>query len=397
MEANSQIDLLLFISIGTLFISAFTIALLLPKARTKYFWAIVFLFALNTRIALLLSIKAGVKLPFLLANPAWVLLFPPALYFYTRSILSAKKIPTKLILLQLTPFFLFFGLTLFYPPVAPQEMPQFKAEMTHPPMLRMIMGEAIRWSFAFISIIYYIAIWRLLNRHQQQHHEYFAHEDAFNTFQWMRWIVVIAVLAFGVQFFFMLYNDPRIHLTLGSLPQWTNALARLTMTSVFAYFISRQPILISNSNLSPTTLSTAASAKTVLLKVIESPAQSIVQDESIRQLIDKLEQRMMLQKDYLQPKIKIADVAEVIDVPSHQLSKAINEHYGYNFFHFINKYRVEHAKELLQQLRMQQITIDGIGMESGFNSRATFYKRFKEYTGITPREFMKQQIEREIS
>ncbi len=49
--------------------------------------------------------------------------------------------------------------------------------------------------------------------------------------------------------------------------------------------------------------------------------------------------------------------------------------------------RVEQAKTLLLDPEYENYTITSIGLESGFNSKSTFYTVFKKYSGSTPVEF----------
>jgi transcriptional regulator GlxA family with amidase domain len=50
--------------------------------------------------------------------------------------------------------------------------------------------------------------------------------------------------------------------------------------------------------------------------------------------------------------------------------------------------RVEHAKELLKKGLSESITIDAIGVDSGFKSRSTYYDAFKAETGMTPSQYL---------
>jgi len=38
-----------------------------------------------------------------------------------------------------------------------------------------------------------------------------------------------------------------------------------------------------------------------------------------------------------------------------------------------------------------ETTIEYVAYESGFNSRASFYRAFKKHTGITPTEFLRKK------
>ena len=46
--------------------------------------------------------------------------------------------------------------------------------------------------------------------------------------------------------------------------------------------------------------------------------------------------------------------------------------------------RVEQAKNLLTNSNYEKYTIASIGLESGFNSKSTFFTVFKKHTGSTP-------------
>jgi len=46
----------------------------------------------------------------------------------------------------------------------------------------------------------------------------------------------------------------------------------------------------------------------------------------------------------------------------------------------------------LQKGLASELSIDGIGRESGFASRSNFYSAFKAETGFTPNEFLNNQV-----
>lgn len=95
---------------------------------------------------------------------------------------------------------------------------------------------------------------------------------------------------------------------------------------------------------------------------------------------------MIDEKPYLQPNLKLLDIAETLDTPAHQLSKLINENFGKSFTDFINEYRIDEAKELLQENSL--FTIEAIGNHCGFKSKSAFYKAFRKSTNMTPSKFL---------
>ena len=108
------------------------------------------------------------------------------------------------------------------------------------------------------------------------------------------------------------------------------------------------------------------------------------QDPKIRELLGLMKQ----EKPYLNQELTIAELAIQLNLPSHQLSRIIKENTGKNFFVFINDYRLLEFKKLAVNPKNKHISILGLAMEAGFNSKATFNRFFKNATGLTPSEFM---------
>jgi AraC-like DNA-binding protein len=61
-----------------------------------------------------------------------------------------------------------------------------------------------------------------------------------------------------------------------------------------------------------------------------------------------------------------------------------------SFFDFVNEYRVQEAKRLLCSPQSDHLSILGIALDAGFNSKSAFYTAFGKYAGITPSEYRKQ-------
>lgn len=93
------------------------------------------------------------------------------------------------------------------------------------------------------------------------------------------------------------------------------------------------------------------------------------------------------EKLYVDEDLTLKKLANIMELTIHQLSELLNVEIKQNFITFINKYRIEYAKQLLIDHPGRSI-ID-IGMSSGFNSKSTFNKIFKENTGKSPSEYRK--------
>ncbi len=92
---------------------------------------------------------------------------------------------------------------------------------------------------------------------------------------------------------------------------------------------------------------------------------------------------------YMQSDISLQKVAELLNTNRTYLSSAIQEVLSTNFPNLINKYRIEKARKLLAE-DSQKLSIEGIALSVGFNSKSTFNTAFKKFTGVTPSEMRSQ-------
>lgn len=100
--------------------------------------------------------------------------------------------------------------------------------------------------------------------------------------------------------------------------------------------------------------------------------------QRIRQLMDE-------KKPYLDSDLKVADVADALNIRRSLISDSISSQEGCTFSMFVNRYRVEYAKQQLRQYPDKKINT--IGQESGFANETSFFRTFKAITGMTPNEW----------
>lgn len=106
------------------------------------------------------------------------------------------------------------------------------------------------------------------------------------------------------------------------------------------------------------------------------------------ELANQIEQFLRFEKPYLNPSFELSVVAKAVNVTPKQVSFACKHVLKIKFTDLRAQLRVEHAKELLKNGLTGTITIDGIGVDSGFKSRSTFYEAFKAETGMTPSQYL---------
>lgn len=92
---------------------------------------------------------------------------------------------------------------------------------------------------------------------------------------------------------------------------------------------------------------------------------------------------------FLDPNLSMEKVAEELSISTSSLSRLVNQYSDQNFSDYINSFRINEAKRLLESPEFSLYTMVAIGLECGFNSKSTFYSAFKKFTGQTPTQFRK--------
>lgn len=132
------------------------------------------------------------------------------------------------------------------------------------------------------------------------------------------------------------------------------------------------------------------SVEKVMMEVENSPLEGQEIAEENLDFIDNLRKKLELlveeERIYLQPDLRVSDVARQLGTNREYVYQAINVRMGISFSDYINSKRVEYAKELLRE--NPDMSSDELFARSGFNSSASFYRNFKQLTGMSPRQFV---------
>lgn len=130
----------------------------------------------------------------------------------------------------------------------------------------------------------------------------------------------------------------------------------------------------------------------LLLQKIRTTFARIVWNTSKRNdsLTQDVGERMTayIRANYAQD-ISLDDMAEKLNLSPKYCSALFKKQTGQTFKKALNEYRIERAKELLQQEPDKKI--NDLAMEVGFVSANTFIQVFKQYMGTTPRQYSVSQ------
>ncbi|NRB63237.1 MAG: helix-turn-helix transcriptional regulator [Saprospiraceae bacterium] len=92
------------------------------------------------------------------------------------------------------------------------------------------------------------------------------------------------------------------------------------------------------------------------------------------------------------PNLTLTDLANLLGTNRNIVSKVINREFKMNFNDFINEKRTEAVISVLHTGVHHQVTLLGIALDCGFNSKTTFNRAFKKYTGVSPKQYISQNM-----
>lgn len=108
---------------------------------------------------------------------------------------------------------------------------------------------------------------------------------------------------------------------------------------------------------------------------------------AINDLNEKLIKYMLEEKPYLNPELTLPELATNLEFSRNQLSGIINQVHKKNFYEFVNEYRVDEVKRLMNDPANKHLKMISLAYDAGFNSKASFYRIFKQLTKMTPSEY----------
>lgn len=197
----------------------------------------------------------------------------------------------------------------------------------------------------------------------------------------LKWLEHIILLVLLISIIISVYN---VVFSLSSLNVFIN-LVFVFVVFMFAYYTLKQKEIFPLDEKQRNEIISIDDEKQLL-----EMKRKIISDQELLAIKTRLNDLMQEHRPYLDSELNLIKLAELLQLTSHQLSYVINTGFNENFFQFINKYRVERAKELLASESMNTYSILGIAFESGFSSKTSFNTTFKKITHQTPSEFKKK-------
>jgi len=194
----------------------------------------------------------------------------------------------------------------------------------------------------------------------------------------LNWLRLIVIVNIGF-IIFWLVDDTLMFIIGDNLISETIALLTLYATLLNVIWMGfaslRQPIIYEKEINEKTEQIEQKSEKVV--------EPSIKDEELFKQIFHNIESQLLFKNSNL----SLKSLAEALQIRDKELSRLINTCYGNNFYHFINRFRIQYFKKLYSSAEHKNLSILGIAEESGFKSKSTFYAAFKKIEEMTPKEF----------
>lgn len=291
----------------------------------------------------------------------------PVIYFYTRSLIFGSQKLTLKNWLHFAPLLIDFKVPLTYVLYASGLLyiPLLQNIYFKPITQHILFDSAFYTSvLSFISVAgYSIVTYLLIIREQKNVH---LSANKLKDLKWLKTILHSMLVLMLLWFF---------SLAIPVLRQWGEYVVLLPSISLV--------YLLGMAAWRRQTHMTVVEKEEYALKPVKVYYTPIEADVYARQLNGL----MAVQQLYLNPVLKVEDLAAELMITEKVLSNLINQHLGKNFNDYINEYRIAEVKQRLADPRNSHFTIAAIAYDCGFNSLTTFQRVFKQLTGTTPSKF----------
>jgi AraC-like DNA-binding protein len=120
------------------------------------------------------------------------------------------------------------------------------------------------------------------------------------------------------------------------------------------------------------------------------------EDDRLSNLYEMILLKMEQNKPYLDPNFSLQVLSHMLNRSERYVSQAINKLGKTNFNRMVVRYRINEARRLIT-VHGEGVTMNEVGEQSGFANRISFYRSFREETGLSPTEFLTLSLRNEDS
>ena len=115
-----------------------------------------------------------------------------------------------------------------------------------------------------------------------------------------------------------------------------------------------------------------------------------VSDEECADIVSRMRSYLETERAFTNPELKRADLAQVLHVSAAKLSYVFSMYLKENYYEYINRYRLNAFKQLIDEGAYKRFTLTALSEQCGFK-KSSFFSTFRRVEGMTPTEYLKRQ------
>lgn len=112
---------------------------------------------------------------------------------------------------------------------------------------------------------------------------------------------------------------------------------------------------------------------------------SISDEDQLRAFIHQV---FVSEERFISDQFNLKQVMQEFGVKEEEFKIFLRKHYDQSVIEFVNTHRVNKFKRLVLEEENKKYSLMGIANMAGFKSKATFYRNFNAYEGMTPRAYV---------
>ncbi len=114
-----------------------------------------------------------------------------------------------------------------------------------------------------------------------------------------------------------------------------------------------------------------------------------IDEEECEGIVKRMKEYLERERVYTNADLKMKDLADVLHLSAPKLSQVFNIYLGENYYDFINRYRLDEFKRLIEAGEHKRFTITALSEQCGFK-KSNFFSTFRKVEGLTPAEYLKK-------
>ena len=115
-----------------------------------------------------------------------------------------------------------------------------------------------------------------------------------------------------------------------------------------------------------------------------------IDEDECADIVSRMEKYLEREKVYMNVDLKMKDLADVLHLSAPKLSQVFNLYLGQNYYDYINRYRLNEFKRLIEAGDYKRYTITALSEQCGFK-KSNFFSTFRKVEGMTPTEYLKKK------